>query len=69
MRASTCTLAAQLRTPQRSPRMMAEVRALPWNGLAVASLFAGGGGSSTGYRMAGYRVAWANDVVPEALAT
>lgn len=48
---------------------MAEVRALPWNGLAVASLFAGGGGSSTGYRMAGYRVAWANDVVPEALAT
>jgi DNA (cytosine-5)-methyltransferase 1 len=48
---------------------MAEVRALPWNGFVVASLFAGGGGSSTGYRMAGYRVAYANDVVPEARET
>jgi DNA (cytosine-5)-methyltransferase 1 len=46
-----------------------EVRRIPWNGYAVASLFAGGGGSSTGYRMAGYRVAYANDVVEEARET
>ena len=46
-----------------------EVRRVPWNGYVVASLFAGGGGSSTGYRMAGYRVAYANDVVEEARAT
>jgi len=56
------------RPPYRVPTM-AEVRALPWNGLAVASLFAGGGGSSTGYRMAGFRVAFASDVVAEARAT
>lgn len=46
-----------------------EIRAIPWNGYTVASLFAGGGGSSTGYRMAGYRVAYANDIVPEARET
>lgn len=46
--------------PYRVPSM-AEIRALPWNGLTVASTFAGGGGSSTGYRMAGLRVLWANE--------
>jgi DNA (cytosine-5)-methyltransferase 1 len=44
--------------------LMDEVRALPWNGLKVATTFAGGGGSSTGYRMAGFRVVWANEFVP-----
>jgi DNA (cytosine-5)-methyltransferase 1 len=48
---------------------MTEIRDTPWNGYVVASLFAGGGGSSTGYRMAGYRVAYMNDVVPEARDT
>lgn len=42
---------------------MDEIRAVPWNGLKVASTFAGGGGSSTGYRMAGYKVVWANEIV------
>lgn len=51
--------------PYRVPTM-AEVAAIPWNGLTVASLFAGAGGSSTGYRMAGYRVAWASEFVPAA---
>lgn len=45
---------------------MAEIAAIPWNGLTVASLFAGAGGSSTGYRMAGYRVLWASEFVPAA---
>lgn len=49
--------------PYRVPSMR-EIAALPWNGLTVASTFAGAGGSSLGYRMAGYRVAWANEFVP-----
>lgn len=51
--------------PYRVPSMD-EVRAVPWNGLTVASTFSGCGGSSTGYRMAGYRVLWANEFVPAA---
>lgn len=43
---------------------MAEINALPWNGLKVASTFSGAGGSCLGYRMAGYRVVWANEFVP-----
>ncbi len=54
--------------PYRVPSM-AEVAAVPWNGLKVASLFAGGGGSSLGYRMAGYRVVWASEFVPIAQDT
>lgn len=45
---------------------MDEIRATPWNGLKVASTFSGAGGSCTGYRMAGYRVVWANEFVPAA---
>jgi DNA (cytosine-5)-methyltransferase 1 len=41
---------------------MAEVRRRTGtNGLTVASLFAGAGGSSLGYRLAGFRVAYANE--------
>jgi DNA (cytosine-5)-methyltransferase 1 len=45
---------------------MQEIGAMPWNGLKVASTFAGAGGSSTGYRMVGCRVVWANEFVPAA---
>jgi site-specific DNA-cytosine methylase len=48
---------------------MDDVRAVPWNGLRVASLFCGAGGSSTGYRMAGYRVLAACEFVPAAQAS
>jgi len=48
---------------------MDEVRAVPDNGLRVASTFAGCGGSCLGYRMAGYRVLWANDNDPHAAET
>lgn len=54
--------------PYRVPTME-EVRAVPWNGFTVASTFAGCGGSSLGYRMAGYRVLWANEFVPAAQAS
>ena len=54
--------------PYRVPTL-AEVKALPDNGLRVASLFAGGGGSSLGYRMAGFRVLYANEFVDAAADT
>lgn len=48
---------------------MDEVRSMPWNGLSVASFFAGGGGSSTGYRMGGAKVVFANEFVDSAAET
>src|SRR5687768_13139882 len=45
---------------------MAEIRALPWNGYRVVSLFSGGGGSSTGYAMAKFKVVWASEFIEEA---
>lgn len=53
----------QMKPPYRVPNM-AEIVALPWNGLMVASCFSGAGGSCLGYRMAGYRVVWASEFVP-----
>jgi DNA (cytosine-5)-methyltransferase 1 len=54
-----------IKPPYRVPSM-AEIAAVPWNGFLVASTFAGAGGSSLGYRMAGFRVAWASEFVPAA---
>ena len=54
--------------PYRVP-LMSEIRALPWNGFKVASTFSGAGGSCTGYRMAGFKVVWANEFVPAAQAS
>lgn len=49
---------------------MADVRAAEsTNGLVVASLFAGAGGSSLGWRMAGYRVAFASEMDVHAVET
>jgi len=48
---------------------MEQIRSLPWNGFTVASTFAGGGGSSLGYRMAGFRIGYANEFVDEARST
>jgi DNA (cytosine-5)-methyltransferase 1 len=48
---------------------MSEVAALPWNGYNVVSTFAGCGGSSTGYRMAGFRVLLASEFVEAARDT
>lgn len=54
--------------PYRVPGM-AKIAALPWNGLRVVSTFSGCGGSCLGYRMAGFRVIWANEFVPSAQET
>lgn len=52
-----------MKPPYRVPSM-GEIRAIPWNGINVASTFSGCGGSSLGYRMAGCRVVWANEFIP-----
>lgn len=39
------------------------------NGLKVVSTFSGCGGSCLGFEMAGYRILWANEFVPEARNT
>ena len=49
--------------PYRVPSMEA-IAKVPWNGLTVASTFSGCGGSCLGYKMAGFRVVWANEFVP-----
>ena len=51
--------------PYHVPSMI-EVAAIPWNGFTVASTFSGAGGSCLGYRMAGFKVVWANEFVPAA---
>jgi DNA (cytosine-5)-methyltransferase 1 len=48
---------------------MAEIQELPWNGFNVVSTFSGCGGSCLGYRMAGFRVLWANEFIPAAQET
>ena len=48
---------------------MDDIRALPWNGYNAISTFSGGGGSSTGYRMAGFRVLWASEFIDAARDT
>lgn len=48
---------------------MAEIESIPWNGFRVASTFSGCGGSCLGYRMAGFRVVYANEFIEEAQRT
>lgn len=48
---------------------MKEIEAIPWNGFNVVSTFSGGGGSCLGYRMAGYKVLYANEFIEEARNT
>lgn len=58
----------QAKTPYKIPSME-EIRNLPWNGFNVISTFSGCGGSSLGYKMAGYKVLWANEFIPAAQET
>lgn len=48
---------------------MREINNIPWNGYNVVYTFSGGGGSCLGYRMAGFRVIYANEFVSEAQRT
>ena len=59
---------AQVKPPFSIPEM-GQIASIPWNGYRVVSTFSGAGGSCLGYRLAGYRVAWANEFVPAAQQT
>ena len=48
---------------------MKEIQNSDWNGFNCISTFSGGGGSSTGYRMAGFKVLYANEFIPAAQET
>lgn len=52
--------------PEYRVPSMAEIRKIKPNGLTWIETFSGGGGSSLGARMAGFRVLWANEFVPVA---
>ena len=62
------TMPSTRKPPYNVPRMV-EIASTPWNGLSVVSTFSGCGGSCLGYRMAGYRVLWANEFIPAARDT
>lgn len=49
--------------------LMSEIATLEPNGFTAVSTFSGCGGSSTGYRMAGFRMAWASEFIPAARDT
>lgn len=48
---------------------MPEIAAVPWNGFNAISTFSGCGGSSLGYKMAGFKVLWASEFIPAAQDT
>lgn len=48
---------------------MEEINAIAWNGFNAISTFSGCGGSSLGYKMAGFKVLWASEFVPAAQET
>lgn len=54
--------------PYKIPSMD-EIRAVPQNGFKAISTFSGCGGSSLGYRMAGFKVLWANEFIEAARDT
>lgn len=45
---------------------MTEIGQIPWNGLTAVSTFSGAGGGSLGLKMAGFRIAYASEFIPEA---
>lgn len=48
---------------------MTEIATIPWNGFNAISSFSGCGGSSLGYKLAGFKVLWANEFIPAAQDT
>lgn len=51
--------------PYRVP-LMSDINAIPFNGLTAVSTFSGCGGSSLGYRLAGFKVLWASEFIEAA---
>jgi DNA (cytosine-5)-methyltransferase 1 len=48
---------------------MQDIAAISWNGFNAISTFSGCGGSSLGYKLAGFKVLWANEFIPAAQDT
>lgn len=48
---------------------MEQIGSIPKNGYKAISTFSGAGGSSLGYKMAGFEVLWANEFIPAAQQT
>ena len=57
-----------MKPPYRVP-LMSEIEQVPWNGYNVVSTFSGCGGSCLGFRMEGFRVLYAVELVPAAQET
>ncbi|MGB5809312.1 MAG: DNA (cytosine-5-)-methyltransferase [Polyangiales bacterium] len=68
-RAKGKTTRERIDKPPYEVPLMDEIKALPKNGLKMASTFSGCGGSCLGYRMAGWDVAWASEFIPAARET
>lgn len=60
------TPTTEMNKPPYKVPSMEEIRSLPWNGFTAASAFSGCGGSSTGYRMAGFKILWASEFIDAA---
>lgn len=58
-----------MQKPKYQIPLMREIENIKWNNKVVVSTFSGGGGSCLGYRMAGYKVLYANEFVEEAQKT
>ncbi|QPL14152.1 methyltransferase [Streptomyces phage TurkishDelight] len=68
-RAGTAPAAATVDKPAYRVPCMDEIAALGWNGFNGVTTFSGCGGSSLGYRMAGFRMRWASEFIPAAQET
>ncbi|MEH0410957.1 DNA cytosine methyltransferase [Streptomyces scabiei] len=66
--AAASPAAAAGKPPYRVPTMD-EIAAMGWNGFNGVTTFSGCGGSSLGYRMAGFRMLWASEFIPAAQET
>ncbi len=63
------TKMSQIEKPEYKIPSMEEIEQVEWNGYNVISTFSGCGGSSLGYRMAGFKVLWANEFISIAAET
>jgi DNA (cytosine-5)-methyltransferase 1 len=59
----------KIKKPPYAVPSMAAIAEVPKNGYRAASTFSGCGGSSLGYKMAGFTVLWANEFIPAAQET
>jgi len=58
-----------MKKPEYRVPLMSEIDAISWNGFNAISTFSGCGGSSLGYKMAGFKVLWASEFIPAAQET